>query len=147
MNLYHDFGLWPRVDFDLTTVFDVLARGLVPLELVTNDSMEERHSMATIKLDSNWPFGTDESTDMRFKIESHVPLPGRIGGRKISDETKEVIDVLKALEPGQSFEIPATGSELKYEARRISSIRQHYVKDRKFTMRTTATGVRIWRLE
>ena len=75
---------------------------------------------------------------MTFVLETNIPVPGRKGGRTGSKYPFAVMDV------GQSFLV---GSDVK--ASTVRSAVGAFIKtnkDRKFVVRETPEGVRVWRV-
>lgn len=79
---------------------------------------------------------------LEIKIEEGIPIPQK-AGRALGEKSLKIQRALLKLEVGQSFEIP---SERPATLRLLVS-RLAKICDYNFVTRTTATGIRIWRIE
>lgn len=81
-----------------------------------------------------------------FTVENHVPLPGyrAAGGPPLKYPWP-------TMEVGSSFEVAAAADARRRKSQALSVIAAAWGKRqtprRKFTIRTTDAGVRIWRVE
>ncbi len=80
---------------------------------------------------------------MSFTIDKNVPIPASTAGRG-------AIYPFAAMEPGDSFFVPATGEALKKRAASLSRAASMHAKKhegRKYTTRKVPDegGVRVWR--
>lgn len=125
--------------------YDITQSLLVPFR---HTDLSENFQGEPFKLEPTYPFCIPDDPDM-LKIETGIPIPSK-QNKLMKPENQEIVDTMKALEPGQSFFVPTLQDAQARAHNQLAQFIKKYCPERLFAKRTVKgnnPGIRIWRVE